>query len=259
MATVHWSDMKGVHFLSIHIDPVQQYSVQVERTLGGKKVLIPTSLIQIMYVANICGVDMQDQVHTTYSTQMNTKKWWHRLFFFALDATFAHSLKYKHMCLSRGLKLMSHLAFQIEVCQFFMEIPLATDYAKPWQNTSGGQSSGSTTGNSTPQFASIASDASGGTHSEVTHEVPFSQESVICEPTDMVAVAAVAGERRPSYPSSRIGEFVPLLHNKHFSNVGDRTTVEGPQPSGSVGCAQNKCDGYALLVTGGQCVQASAS
>jgi hypothetical protein len=103
MATLHWSDTKGVHFLSTVVELVKQHGMHVKRTLGGKKILFPTLPIQIMYATNMFGIDTQDQVWASYSTQLNTKKWWHRLFFFALDATFANSFQmYKHMCLDRG-------------------------------------------------------------------------------------------------------------------------------------------------------------
>ena len=52
----------------MHANPIQEYGVQVERMVGGEKVLIPTSLIQIIYAANMRGVDTQDQVCATYST-----------------------------------------------------------------------------------------------------------------------------------------------------------------------------------------------
>ena len=98
--------------------------------MGDEKILFPTLPIHIMYAGNMCGIDTQDQVQALYSTELNMKKWWHRLFFFALDATFIISfLMYKHMCLDRGVKPMSHAAFQMEVCHSLMGIPLPANYS----------------------------------------------------------------------------------------------------------------------------------
>jgi hypothetical protein len=132
MAAIHWQDVKGVHFLSTCPDLVQQRSVLVERTSGGQKVKVPMSPIQLAYASNMRGVDTQDQVRAQYSTQMSTKKWWHRLFFFGLDVAFANAyLMYKHMTLGAEKKPMDHYTFMLEVCHDLMGIPLPSNYAKP--------------------------------------------------------------------------------------------------------------------------------
>jgi hypothetical protein len=134
MAAIHWQDVKGVHFLSTRCDPVQHGGVLVERVVRGKKVKIPTSPIQLAYASNMRGVDTQDQVRIQYTTQLSTKKWWHRLFFFRLDAAFANSyLMYKHMFLAGGQKPMDHYTFLLEVSHALIGILLLHDYAKPVQ------------------------------------------------------------------------------------------------------------------------------
>jgi hypothetical protein len=74
MAAVHWSDTKGVHFLSTAADPVQLYGVKTMRRQGGSAVAMPTFPIQIMYAENMRGVDTQDQYRAGFSTQIFTKK-----------------------------------------------------------------------------------------------------------------------------------------------------------------------------------------
>jgi hypothetical protein len=132
MAAIHWQDTKGVHFLSTHSDPVQRGGLVVDRTSAGRKVKVPTSPIQVAYACNMRGVDTQDQVRAQYTTQMSTKKWWHRLFFFCLDASFTNAyLMYKNMCIVVDKKPMDHYTFLLEVCHDLMGIPLPSDYAKP--------------------------------------------------------------------------------------------------------------------------------
>jgi hypothetical protein len=60
------------------------------------------------------GVDTQNQVRTQYTMQLSTKKWWHCLFFFGLNAAFANAyFMYKHMSLKVGLKQMDHYTFML--------------------------------------------------------------------------------------------------------------------------------------------------
>jgi hypothetical protein len=134
MAAIHWQDVKGVHFLSTQCDPIQHGGLYVERAVGGKKVKVPTSSVQLAYALNMRGVDTQDHVRTQYTIQLSTKKWWHRLFFFGVDAAFANSyFMYKHMSLVGGIKPMDHYTFMLEVSHALMGIPLPSDYAKPVQ------------------------------------------------------------------------------------------------------------------------------
>jgi hypothetical protein len=62
MATIHWQDVKDVHFLSTRSDPVQRRGMLVERTSRGWKIKVPTSPIQLAYASNMRRVDTQDQV-----------------------------------------------------------------------------------------------------------------------------------------------------------------------------------------------------
>jgi hypothetical protein len=68
MATIHWQDTKGVHFLSTHSDPVRRGGLVVDCTSGGRKVKVPTLPIQVAYACNMRGVDTQDQVRAKYTT-----------------------------------------------------------------------------------------------------------------------------------------------------------------------------------------------
>jgi hypothetical protein len=132
MTAIHWQDVKGVYFLSTHSNPVQRGGVLVECNAGGRKIKVPSSPIQLAYAKNMRGVDTQDQVWSQYTTQLKTKKWWHRLFFFGLDAAFANAyLMYKHMTIAGKMKPMDHYTFMLEVCHDQMGIPLLADYAKP--------------------------------------------------------------------------------------------------------------------------------
>jgi hypothetical protein len=114
MAIEHWYDTKGVHFLSTAADPVQQYGVSTKRRQGGCYMSVPTSPIQLMYAENMRGVDTQDQYRAGFSSQIFTKKWWHRIYFFAFDSVLTNSfIMHKHISKEKGQKYIDHGKFSL--------------------------------------------------------------------------------------------------------------------------------------------------
>lgn len=97
IAAIHWMDTKGVHFLSTAADPMVTGGVSVLRCKNGEKEAVPTSPIQLCYSEHMRGVDVGDQLRGTYCSQISTKKWWHRVFFFCLDTAFVNA----YICTSR--------------------------------------------------------------------------------------------------------------------------------------------------------------
>lgn len=135
---------------------------------------------------------------------MNTKKWWHRLFFFSVDATFTNSfLKYKRMCLAWGMTSMSHFAFQLEVYHSLLGIPLVADYRNPWEKSSGGTSGIGIT-NSEAVSRNIVPTCNATICLDMIDDISLSQESVILDPIVVGRVLTVAVERRPRRPNRRI-------------------------------------------------------
>ena len=61
-------------------------------------------------------VDTQDQRRASYSTQIFTKKWWHRVYFFLLDAALTNAfIMHKHLYSTIGQKSLDHKSFQLQV------------------------------------------------------------------------------------------------------------------------------------------------
>ena len=121
MAAVHCLDTKGVSFLSTSSNLVQRYGLQVTWNCGGEPTIIPTSPMQMEYSKYMHGVDTQDQLHRSYSTQIFTKKWWQRLYFFLLDIALTNSfIMHKNLCSSLGHKTVDHKIFQLEVAHALM-------------------------------------------------------------------------------------------------------------------------------------------
>jgi hypothetical protein len=121
MACVHWNDYKGVMFLSTKVDPVAS-DTTVRRHSGQKKLEVPTSPMQILYIHNMLGVDMQDQLRGSYPATIPTKKWWHRVYWFGIDTTLTNSfITYHTCCLAAGIRPMAHDDFQLSVAYSLME------------------------------------------------------------------------------------------------------------------------------------------
>jgi hypothetical protein len=121
MACVHWSDCKGVMFLSIKANPLAS-DTAVRRHSGQKKLEVPTSPMQILYSHNMHGVDIQDQLRGSYPTAIPTKKWWHRVYWFGVDSTLTNSyISYRTCCLAAWTRPMAHANFQLSVTYSLME------------------------------------------------------------------------------------------------------------------------------------------
>jgi hypothetical protein len=82
-----------------------------------------------MYAENMRRVDTQDQYRLGFSTQIYTKKWWHRMYFFGFDTTLTNSfIIHKHLCLAKRMKHMEHGRFQLALAQALMGKPLPLDF-----------------------------------------------------------------------------------------------------------------------------------
>jgi hypothetical protein len=58
-------------------------------------------------------VDVVDQIRGSFSCQVRSHKWWHRLLFFLIDTTIGNShVAYKEICASLGKVPIDHMAFQ---------------------------------------------------------------------------------------------------------------------------------------------------
>jgi hypothetical protein len=108
MAAVHWTDCKGVCFLSTGPHPVEA-GLEVPRRVGLAVTQVRTSPIQTCYTKNMRGVDVQDQLRTAYSSNIASKKWWHKLFFFCLDTAVTNTyILYRETCARMGERPRPH-------------------------------------------------------------------------------------------------------------------------------------------------------
>lgn len=127
LAAVHWADTKGVMLLSSAEDPVGRDCVTQRQRID-----VLSTPIQLMYLKYMRGVDVHDQLRMSYSCAVATKKWWHRLFFFGLDACLTNSyILHKEMSAREGVPHKSHCSFQMELAFQLMGCPVSSKRKPP--------------------------------------------------------------------------------------------------------------------------------
>ena len=90
VAAMKWADNRNVHILSNFHDPNELDKVQRKQKDGSRKSYpCPTSIRD--YNANINALDKFDQLMSSYKLDRRSRKWWHRIIFYFLDAAVINS------------------------------------------------------------------------------------------------------------------------------------------------------------------------
>ena len=85
IVAVQWRDTKVVTLLSTAHNMNEMTEVSRTQKDGSKKkVACPKAIAD--YTRSMGGVDRFNQLKSSYSTSRRSRKWWHRLFYFLLDA-----------------------------------------------------------------------------------------------------------------------------------------------------------------------------
>ena len=126
-----WKDKRLVLLISTHALPVQAPMeipvASMPRWDGAHGPLIPTSPQLLKYTMSMRGVDVADQLCASYSCQVQSHKWWHRIFFFLLDLIVVIMyIIYLECCKTIGgpgrTKIpLTHLHFKMDLCKAFLE------------------------------------------------------------------------------------------------------------------------------------------
>jgi len=126
MVAIHWQDKKGVYFLATAADPMVRGGIATSRVSSQRITEVLTSPIQILYLQKMGRVDVSNQNRSYYSTQIGTKKWWHRGFFLlGLMCGNAFTI-HRELSKQLGEKPLSHKEFQLRLAGPFDGPPLLT-------------------------------------------------------------------------------------------------------------------------------------
>jgi hypothetical protein len=126
--SVLWKDKHHVLLISTHARPIQapyeKPVVTAPRRQGATRINIQTSLVLLEYTTDMRGVDVADQLRASYSAQVRSHKWWHRIFFFLLDMTVVNMYIIYVECV-KNLWVprlpMTHLQFKMGLCEALLE------------------------------------------------------------------------------------------------------------------------------------------
>lgn len=112
ISATKWRDKKDVFLLTNFHDPKEMSEVARKEKDGTRK-LYPCPISIIEYNNNMNSVDKFGQLLALYKLDRRSKKWWHRIFFYFLDAAVVNSyLLYK--ALQKSIKLKE---FKIQCVQ----------------------------------------------------------------------------------------------------------------------------------------------
>jgi hypothetical protein len=127
IACALWKDKRPVLLLSTHVQPIgfpcQPVDV-VPRRNGAIRDEIQSSPMHKEYTTYMRGVDVADQLRASYSCQVRTHKWWHRIFYFLLDMTIVNMyiMYLSILDWQRQKKVpITHLQFRTELCRALLQ------------------------------------------------------------------------------------------------------------------------------------------
>lgn len=85
ISATKWRDKKDVFILTNFHDPLEKSEVQ-RKQKDGTKCVYPCPRCVADYNKNMSAVDKFDQLMASYRLDRRSKKWWHRIFFYFIDA-----------------------------------------------------------------------------------------------------------------------------------------------------------------------------
>ncbi|XP_063227539.1 piggyBac transposable element-derived protein 4-like [Bacillus rossius redtenbacheri] len=116
VCAIQWKDNRHVNILSSAHNP--QDIVEVKRTQNdGTRTLVKCPKAVRDYTMYMRGVDRFDQIRATYTVSRRSRKWWHRIFYFLVDAALVNSFILYTLSGDRGQISCKHLDYHISVAK----------------------------------------------------------------------------------------------------------------------------------------------
>jgi hypothetical protein len=132
LSVYKWKDNSSVHLLSNFSNPDDSTEVSRKQKNGTRiQVSRPQALVD--YNSNMNYVDKFDQLLSSCKINRRSKKWWHRIFFYLLDACAVNAYCIYKM-LPTNLPLMSAKDFRMEVIQGLISPTVVSRKRKSFQN-----------------------------------------------------------------------------------------------------------------------------
>lgn len=112
VAAIKWQDTKTVSVLETAVSP-KEVGFVTRRNRDGSKVTVPCPAAVVMYNKIMGGVDLFDQKRERYAVGRRSLKWWHRIFYFLLDAAIVNAFTLRKLVKGNG----DQLTFRIQLAR----------------------------------------------------------------------------------------------------------------------------------------------
>lgn len=100
-----WKDRKAVNFLANHMDPSEN-SFTNRKQKDGTLEEIPCPKLVMNYNKHMGFVDKFDMLKSLYEIDRKSKKWWHRIFWYFLDAAVVNAfILFQERAMSKSMPL----------------------------------------------------------------------------------------------------------------------------------------------------------
>lgn len=122
LLAIKWKDKRCVNLLSNYHRPDDTSSVK-RKNKDGHVDDVPCPKLLIDYNKYMNGVDKFDQNKGTYEINRKSRKWWHRIFFYFVDASVVNAyVIYRHI-LEENSKPLSMKDFRLEIIRKLIREP----------------------------------------------------------------------------------------------------------------------------------------
>ncbi|UYV84237.1 hypothetical protein LAZ67_X001632 [Cordylochernes scorpioides] len=115
-----WKDKRIVTMCSSwhdsSVETIERHTKQALEQIKKKTLVVSD------YTQNMGGVDIADQLASTYSFLRKSLKWWRKLFFWGLEVSIINSyILYKENNIKHNIKYKNHLEFRKEIIMEFIK------------------------------------------------------------------------------------------------------------------------------------------
>lgn len=117
MVAISWQDKELVTMLSTGADAWSPDVVVLRRKRGrAGRMVVPSTPVHLQYQTFMRGVDVTDQLRTTYSCQLSSHKWWKKILCFVVDQQLVNARIIHNECYEDlGMPLIDHMHFNMSV------------------------------------------------------------------------------------------------------------------------------------------------
>jgi hypothetical protein len=124
MACLSWRNSKVVYFLSTVANPWAPDTWVLRQRKGHVGQWdVPLTPMQVLYEALMRGIDVKDQLRSSYPTLLQSHKWWHKGYCFVIDQSLVNSfILFKEAMVEMGFLVVTRKQFHLRVANALVQL-----------------------------------------------------------------------------------------------------------------------------------------